>query len=82
MSGPGIYSLLMSKTPEAERGTASAIQNIVNSLSQSAAAALAGILFVRYGYPRVVAGNGGMAILAAVILFLLLGSKKRRAAGA
>jgi len=73
MSGPGIYSLLMSRLPDGERSTASAVQNIVGALSQAAAAVVTGSLLVRYGYPKVLAGNGGVALAAALLLYLLLG---------
>ena len=78
MSGPGIYSLLMNRLPEAERSTASAVQNIVGALSQAAAAVITGSLLVRYGYPGVLAGNGGVAIAAALLLYVLLGSLDTR----
>jgi MFS family permease len=74
MSGPGIYSLLMNRIPDSERSTASAVQNIVGALSQAAAAVITGSMLVRYGYPKVLAGNGGVALAAALLLYLLLGS--------
>jgi len=81
MSGPGIYSLLMNRIPDSERSTASAVQNIVGALSQAAAAVITGSMLVRYGYPKVLAGNGGVALAAALLLYLLLGSLDTRKNG-
>jgi MFS family permease len=72
MSGPGISSLLMNQTPEADRSRASAMQNMTNLATQAGAAALAGKLYERYGYSGPLAGNAGVAILAALLLYWLL----------
>jgi MFS family permease len=80
MSGPGLYTLLMTKIPEEERSTASAIQNITSSLCQAASAAITGICVIRYGYPAVLSGNAVVAVAAALLLFLLLGSRQSSAA--
>jgi MFS family permease len=78
MSGPGIYSLLMSRLPDEDRSTASAIQNMTGSLSHAGVAVTTGIMLVKYGYPRVLACNAGVAVTAALLLFLLLGSVNRQ----
>lgn len=78
MSGPGIYSLLMSRLPDEERSTASAIQNMTGALSHSGVAVVTGIMLVRYGYPTVLAGNAAVAVAAALVLLLLLGSYNRQ----
>jgi MFS family permease len=80
MSGPGIYTLVMNQLPDEERSTASALQNIVGALSHAAAAVIAGAMFVRYGYPKVLAGVAAFAVAAAFLFFILLGSIDRRAA--
>jgi len=80
MSGPGIYTLVMNQLPDEERSTASALQNIVGALSHAATAVIAGAMFVRYGYPKVLAGVAGVAVAAAFLFFILLGSIDRRAA--
>jgi MFS family permease len=80
MSGPGIYSLLMSRIPEEDRSTASAIQNMTGALSHAGVAVITGLMIVRYGYPRVLAGNAGVAVAAALLLYLLLGSVNRQPA--
>ncbi len=53
MSGAGIASLLMNRTPEQYRSHATATQNLVNLAAQASSAALAGKLFrtVRILYP-------------------------------
>jgi MFS family permease len=73
MSGPGIYSFLMNNIPDEERGTASAIQNMSGAICQAATAAVTGACIVRFGYPTVLVGNGGVALVAALLFALLLG---------
>jgi MFS family permease len=80
MSGPGFYSLLMTRVPEAERSTASAVQNIASALCQAASAAITGSCIVRLGYPAVLSGNALVALAASLLLFVLLGSHKRTGA--
>lgn len=74
MGGPGIYSFLMEHIPEEERSTASAIQNMSGALCQAAAAAITGSCIVRFGYPAVLFGNGGIALVAASLFVVLLGA--------
>lgn len=78
MSGPGIYSLLMTQLPEGERGASSALQNMTGSLSHAGVAVIAGFVIVRYGYSTLMAGNAGTAVAAALLLFLMLGSMNRQ----
>jgi predicted MFS family arabinose efflux permease len=78
MGGPGIVSLLMSRTAEVQRSQASAMYNIVNLAAQAGAAALAGNLFERYGYSGPLASDAALAALAAVLLYALLGREDRR----
>lgn len=75
MNGPGLYSLLMTRVPEAERSTASAVQNMAGALCQAASAAITGTCLVRFGYPAVLSGNAVVAVAASLLLFALLGSK-------
>lgn len=77
MSSPGMYTLLMSRVPDEERSTASAMTMFCNALVGSAATAGAGILFTRFGYPRVIAGIAALAVVAAVLLRTLMGSLDR-----
>jgi predicted MFS family arabinose efflux permease len=67
MSSPGLYNLLMSRVPDGERSSASAMTMFCNALMQSGAITGAGILFARFGYPRVLAGVAGMALIAALL---------------
>jgi MFS family permease len=76
MSGPGFYTLLMTRVPDAERSTASAVQNIASALCQAASAAITGSCLVRFGYPAVLSANSAAAVAAALLLFVLLGSKR------
>lgn len=73
MSGAGIASLLMNRTPEQYRSHATATQNLVNLAAQASSAALAGKLFEQFGYSIPLAVNAGIAALAAVLLYALLG---------
>ena len=61
VSEPGLYSLLMDRLPAAERTGASALNFFVLNSIQAVAAAIAGISFLRFGYPVVL---GVAAVLA------------------
>ena len=78
MSTSGLYSLLMNEMPDKDLSTASAMMMFCNTLAGSAATAGAGILFTRFGYPRVVAGIATLALVTAVLFRLLLGQAKGR----
>lgn len=80
MSTPGLYNLLMSKVPDEERSSASAMTMFCNALLQSCATAGAGILFVRFGYPRVLAGISALALTGAALFGLFVAPAVRRAA--
>lgn len=69
MSGPGIYNLLMSRIPEVERSTASAVQNLSGAVCQAVTQSLTGFCIVQFGYIPVLIGNAAFAVLAA-LLFL------------
>jgi MFS family permease len=73
MSSPGLYNLLMTRTPEAERSTASAMTLFCNALVGSCATAGAGILFARFGYPPVLTGIAVLALSAALLFRTLVG---------
>ena len=77
MSGAGISSLLMNRTPDQYRSHATATQNLVNLAAQASSAALAGRLFEQFGYAFPLVLNGAIATLAAVLLFALLGREGR-----
>ncbi len=73
MCSPGLYNLLMSRVPEAERSIASGVTMFTNALIGSAATAGCGILFTRFGYPPVLLGIASVAILAAFVFYLSAG---------
>jgi MFS family permease len=75
MSSPGLYNLLMTRTPDGERSSAAASTLFVSALVGSGATALAGVLFTRFGYPPVFAGIAVAAMLSAILLFLLMGAE-------
>jgi predicted MFS family arabinose efflux permease len=79
MSSPGLYNLLMSRVPDEERSTASAMTMFCNALLGAGATAGAGILFVRFGYPPVIAGIAALAVVAAVLFRLLIAPVDRDA---
>ncbi len=76
MSSPGLYNLLMNETPDRERSTAAAMTLFCNALAGSAATAGAGILFSRFGYPRVLLGIALVAAFVAVLFALLIPRRK------
>jgi MFS family permease len=76
MSSPGLYSLLMNETPEAERSTAAASTMFANSLVSSATTAGAGILFTQFGYSRVLLALAAAAAAIALVCRLLLTQEK------
>jgi MFS family permease len=74
MSAPGLHNLLMSKVPDDERSTSAAIYMFCSSLVQSATVAIAGILFVNFGYPHVLSGIALVAVMAGLLFKVLIGS--------
>jgi MFS family permease len=73
MSEPGMYSLLMNQVPPSERSGASALNFLVLSLANAAAAVASGETFARFGYPPVLAMVALLAVAAALLFKLLLG---------
>jgi MFS family permease len=67
MSSPGLYNLLMTRMPAAERSTASAMTMFCNALVSSFATAGTGILIARFGYPPVLSGIAVLALSAALL---------------
>ena len=80
MSAPGLYNLLMDRTPESERSTAAAITMFLTSLVSAGSTAAAGALFAWAGYCRVLVGIAILAAGAAALCRALLGSERRAAA--
>jgi MFS family permease len=73
-AGPGFYGMLMSRIPEADRSSASAVQNIVGALAGAGSAALTGSLVVHFGYGLVFNANAALAGIAALLVFACYGS--------
>ncbi|HEV2276989.1 MAG TPA: MFS transporter [Acidobacteriaceae bacterium] len=82
MSSPALYNLLMNETPEPERSTAAGFTMFVNALAASAATTLAGMLYVRFGYPAVLVGVSTFAVAAAVSTRILLSRRPAAAPSA
>ena len=79
MSSPGLYNLLMTETPDRDRSMASSMTMFCNAVLGSAATAGAGALFVRYGYPFVLAGVAALALIAAAIFRYFVGGQGQTA---
>jgi MFS family permease len=79
MSSPGLYNLLMNETPDGERSSAAAMTLFCNALAGAAATAIAGILFTRFGYPRVLIGISALALTAAALFWFLISPRGVRA---
>jgi MFS family permease len=71
MCEPGIYKILMEAVPEAERSTASAIQNLSGAVCQSGTTAITGICIIRFGYQSVLIANSIVALFAALAFLSL-----------
>jgi len=74
-AGPGFYGMLMSRMPESERSSASAIQNIAGALSGAGASTLTGMLIVRLGYGPVFNLNAALTICAVVLVLRCLSAR-------
>jgi hypothetical protein len=72
MSNPGLHNLLMNRVPDAERSTATAVVMFCDALVGAASTAGAGILFTRFGYPRVLLGIAALAAAAPIVLRIFL----------
>jgi MFS family permease len=77
MNEPGIYSLLMERTPSEEHNAASASTFFISSIAQAFASAAVGAAIVRFGYSPVLAVLASLALLAA-LMFLRLARETRR----
>lgn len=76
MSEPGMFSLVMNQMSAEERTGASTLNFLVINASQAIAAAAAGGLFVRLGYPAVIRIAAGFALAAALLFRFLLGNAR------
>jgi MFS family permease len=67
MNEPGIYSLLMERSPEHERNRASAFTFFVSAAAQAIASLAVGAAIVRFGYPAMLGVIAALAVLAAIL---------------
>jgi predicted MFS family arabinose efflux permease len=79
MSTPGLENLLMSGVPDEERGTAASMMMFCSSVVAAGATGGTGILFVQFGYPRVMLGISVLALAAAILFGTLVSLPSRRA---
>jgi predicted MFS family arabinose efflux permease len=69
---PGMYAFLMDAVPEGERAGASALNFVAIFAAQAVAQAMAGVLFMRFGYPPVLAAAAVICIAGATLFRILL----------
>jgi len=81
MSTPGLENLLMSGAPDEDRSTASSMMMFCNSVVAAGATSGTGILFVRFGYPRVLLGISVLALAAALLFWILVAQTCRGVRG-
>jgi predicted MFS family arabinose efflux permease len=78
MNTPGLENLLMSGVPDEDRSTASSTMMFCNAVVAAGATGGAGILFGRFGYPRVMLGISALALVAAFLFGSLVSPVRRR----
>jgi len=78
MSTPGLENLLMSGVPDEERGTASSMMMFCSAVVAAGATSGTGILFVQFGYPRVMQGISALALVAALLFWFFVAPAVRR----
>ncbi len=71
MSEPGIYSSLMNRVLPEQRGGASALNFLIMFAGQALAAAAAGTVVARFGYPPMLVGASVLAAAAAWLFWRL-----------
>jgi predicted MFS family arabinose efflux permease len=76
MSEPGQFTLLMGSVRAPERNSASALNFLVSFAGQAVAAAGAGWLLARFGYPPVMVLAAVICVLAAILFRVLLADPK------
>jgi predicted MFS family arabinose efflux permease len=76
MSEPGQFTLLMEAVRAPERNSASALNFLVSFAGQAIAAAGAGWLLSRFGYPPVIVLAAVICVIAAILFRVLLADPK------
>ena len=82
MSEPGMFTFLMEAAPAEERASASALNFLVSFAGQALAAAVAGQMLARFGYPPVLLAAGLICGAAALLFRFLLADLKPAAPSA
>ncbi len=72
MSEPGIYTLLMGRVRPEEHGGASALNSMAAFGAHALSALLAGAMYVRFGYPVVIAVISALVMISAFLFRHLL----------
>jgi len=72
MSEPGMFTVLMDRVAPGERNGASALNFLVTFAGQAVAAAVAGSMLARFGYPPVLAAGAAIAVAAAFLFRALV----------
>lgn len=72
MSEPGMFTVLMESVAPGERNGASALNFLVTFAGQAVAAAVAGSMLARFGYPPVLAAGAAIAVAAAFLFRALV----------
>jgi predicted MFS family arabinose efflux permease len=80
ISSPGLYNLLMNEVPDAERSSAASMTMFCNALCGSIATAAAGMLYTRFGYPRVLLGLAAIALCISFLFRILIPAERREPA--
>ncbi len=75
MSEPGVFALLMNSVPVAQRAGISALNMMVIAAANATAAALAGVLIKRFGYPPVLI-FAALTCVASALLFRSLRAER------
>jgi MFS family permease len=75
MSEPGMFTFLMDRAAPGERDSASALNFLVMFGGQAIAAAVAGGMLARFGYPPVLGVASAMCVAAALLFRILLVKK-------
>ena len=76
MTEPGMFTFLMDGVSPAERSNASALNFLVTFAAQAIAAAIAGKMLARFGYPPVLIAAALICALAALLFRVLLANPK------
>lgn len=77
MANPGLYDVLMSRTPDRERDSAAAVMLFCNAVISTLVTPCAGMLYARYGYRAPMIGIAAFAVIVAALSRLLFATSPR-----